>query len=57
MRLLFCKLLGLSLMDWAAADERGNAGALKAHQDISDPEKKDNRDILIVTQAFGVISN
>lgn len=42
-------------MVWAAAAERRNA--LKAHRDISDLEEKDNRDILIVTKASGVISN
>lgn len=44
-------------MDWAAVYERRNADTLKARQDISEPEEKDNTVILIVTKAFGVISN
>ena len=44
-------------MDWAAVCGGRNADALKAHQDISEPEEKGNRVILIITKAFGVISN
>lgn len=40
MRWIFCKLFGLGLMDWAAADDCGNADALKAHRDFSFNLKK-----------------
>lgn len=42
-------------MDWAAVHEPRNADVLKAHRDVSEPEAKDNRIILIVTKACGVI--
>lgn len=34
-----------------------NADTLQAHQGISEPEEKDNGVFIIVTKAFGVISN
>lgn len=44
-------------MDWPAVCECRNADTLKAHQDISEPEEKDNRVILIVTKIFVVVGN
>lgn len=52
------KLLGLGLMCWAAVSECRNAEALRVHRGTSEPEEKDNRQIILtVTEAFGEISN
>lgn len=47
-----CKLLCLGLMGWAAVSECRNAGALRAHQGVSEPEEKDNGVILTLAEAF-----